>query len=546
MNRRRWSILLAPWLLSGCSSLTTQTYDPAKVTPSVPPPGIPFTLNKPQFTITHVPATATTPESYTAVPSYVPDSKQQFAVAMRPPWTASIDWTVSYDDGGSFAGTNAKVTDQSVATVTSFIKLAAAGAALLDTSKKTDAQELALIEAELEANRKAQPPRICCDDNHQLRPATAEESTSLRDHWLRMDGEMAKLAPDGQLSTFAYSSAEDRVVLRTAIRLTKVSYSSVQKLVDDATTENNRIINSPQNLDPPPVPATDMSKAAQQIKDAFGAYDLKALQAIQAAAVKARTAARNKLSLLDASRDDFARDPTIRLQTQIDAWAAEAINQIQAPPNDVLFHLAGLEGAAWEAQAITALNKRIDERTMAIRADALTGKIAGDAEAADPDLSELKYRKAAVLGLATVYEQTVALEKVPATSPDAFKKAQDALAPLVKQLADAETAIATASPAVGAEPAFVADVLQADNPQEASDPWIKKRAFGMPDYVVVVAPVSAPQPSPTAASTQPQPPPSGAPPPSAAPIPPAAGAPPPDAAPVPPAQIVPARHPGAA
>src|ERR1700760_2516926 len=94
MMRVRWLALLAPALLAGCSNLTSQTFDLRGVTPEKPPPGLLFTLNKPQFTITHTAATPTAPEAYVAVPSYVPDPRQHFAVTMTPPWTASIDWTV--------------------------------------------------------------------------------------------------------------------------------------------------------------------------------------------------------------------------------------------------------------------------------------------------------------------------------------------------------------------------------------------------------------------------------------------------------------------
>jgi hypothetical protein len=488
MRIGRLSLVLL-WPLAGCGNMSTQTLDLSTVTPkNNVVPGLPFTLNKPQFTITHTAATAGAPESYQAVPSYVADPSQYYAVTLHPALTATIDWTFGWDENGSLSTTNAKVTDQSAATLASLVKLGISIAAL-DKSQDTQPQVVSEIDARLQTDFDT-TQEIFDEAHNALRGADPEELTDLRARWARMKPQLTALAANGDLPTYIYGSEGDRIVLLTALHVQPPPFTKVQNTIDDAKAESDELAaGAAQAGAEEPIAKDDIDAAAKAVVDAYGKFDLSKLQSIEAAAIKARSQRQAVMTLQNAPAAAYTTDVTIRLQTLIASLAQEATQSLKTSPNDVLFALVDVDSSGWEAAVVAKLNKRINARVAIDRANAYATPGGGNIEANDPDLADLNRRKAAVLGLASVYDQVIALQRVPTTSPAAFKAAQDALAPLLKQLADAEAALSTPKPAPAPEPPFVADVLQAPVDVGVNPGWVSDHVKGRPVYVVVMQPI---------------------------------------------------------
>jgi hypothetical protein len=77
--------ILLPLVLAGCGTLTSKSFDITQPPSKEDIGGIPFTLNKPQFTITRVPSADGGPDVYQTKIDYVADSTQRYVIQMTPP-----------------------------------------------------------------------------------------------------------------------------------------------------------------------------------------------------------------------------------------------------------------------------------------------------------------------------------------------------------------------------------------------------------------------------------------------------------------------------
>src|SRR5438034_8283363 len=72
-------------MLAACGNLTSTGFDQAQpASRDADIGGIPFTLNKPRFTVTRVPSADGGPDVYQTKIDFIPDSAQRYVVKMSP------------------------------------------------------------------------------------------------------------------------------------------------------------------------------------------------------------------------------------------------------------------------------------------------------------------------------------------------------------------------------------------------------------------------------------------------------------------------------
>jgi hypothetical protein len=365
-----------------------------------------------------------------------------------------------------------------VPTLVSLGKLVGAVGAL-DSYLEAETTQLDKIDKALKDNFASPTPQIFDEQTRQLRSATAVELAMLESRWAELRPRFATLATENRLASFTYVDISDRILLETALRVlpTQTLPDTVQHQIKDGTDPN-------------------IKGTANQIADAFYTFDRATLTALRADTVKQRAII---FAQLRAKPTDSLTEPVNKNNTVFN-MLNKTISELNTPPRELLLDLIELSPSAWQSRMLATLNKKIQARQLAVRADEMPGSAEGavnDKESGDSDLMTLQRQKAAVLGLLPEYEQVVALRAIPPTDAK-YKDAQAALPALEKQLLDAEAALMPVKPASKPDDPVVAAFLKANGkPMDAA--WIRQQLeaqgiYGRPGYVVVLEPV-APAPS---------------------------------------------------
>lgn len=467
--------MLLPLVLVGCGNFTSKSFDISKSKLNQDIDGIPFTLNKPQFTVTRTPGASGGPDSYQVTVAYVPDSDQRYVLKMSPLWTASIDWTVSTDENGSFADTNGKAVDQTVPILTSLAKLAGAVAAA-DSYETPEDTQLIAIDTALTNNFTNPTPKIFVERTRICEVATPNDVAVLKSRWELLHPHLSILATENRMASFTYLDLTDRVLLETALCLVQPPPGTVPSTVQST-------LNDP-TLDP------SVKALAQQIKDKFLTFDRSGLVSLKADMVKQR----NLLYAQLTTKPPDSSETVLKDNAKVLKMLTQAISLTTKPPRGLLLDLTDLSISQWQSRRITELNNKIQARQFADRANAMPGpenRPVNDYEAYDQELTQLQLQKAAILGLIPAYRQIIALNAIPVSDPR-YKNAQAELPLLQKQLADAESALTPAKSMSKADDPAVAAFLTAGDKPITSE-WIvgrlgKKEVY--PYYVIVLEPVA--------------------------------------------------------
>ena len=213
-------LLLSAFAVAGCTNFRTEAIGAGnRVGDTLP--GLPFTLNKPQFVVTRTPAGLDGIDRYTLTPNYVPDPTKRFAATITPALLASVDWTLTWDEGGSLSDSVGTFSDNSAASLQSAAKLGIALAPLLDSARKTQHEKLALIDARLQADFVRVQPQIFDDRSGDLRIASPSEIAMLGRAWAALKPRLDVLARQSRLDTYAYADLAERSVFLTALYLAR-------------------------------------------------------------------------------------------------------------------------------------------------------------------------------------------------------------------------------------------------------------------------------------------------------------------------------------
>ncbi|HYD37372.1 MAG TPA: hypothetical protein VEA60_07150 [Allosphingosinicella sp.] len=120
-NHRRLHPLAAgaSILVAACSTYGGEKLgiDPVTQKP-VAPTGIPYTLVRPEYSLTSVPpAAGETKPTYTVTVTYQPDPNQQYSLRARPGFLADPDFTLNFGTGGTLSSVKTTITEQFTPTI---------------------------------------------------------------------------------------------------------------------------------------------------------------------------------------------------------------------------------------------------------------------------------------------------------------------------------------------------------------------------------------------------------------------------------------------
>ena len=433
--------------------------------------GIPFTLNKPEFTVIRTPGSNGEPDSYQLKVAYVPDPTRRYVVRLDPATFANTDWTVTLDDGGSLNDTNGKITDQSAILLSSIAKLGLSVAALSKT-EKSQVEQIGEVDTKLRENFTAANPKIFSDATGKLENATRAEVASMTKSWNAMEPELRKLAEEGRIAAFAYSEPIDRLVLETGMRLFP-------------TTTPQEITTGIANTD------LQIRSVAYQARNSLDAFEKARLEAQKADLLKQRR------NLYERQRTLADEDIDKQIKTNKEKLniVSAAIKELQASPREVLLQVVDLSHGDWQRRRLKGLNAEIENRRFADRvvASMRGANPAQDIEAKDAELQRLLEQKAAVLGRLSEYRELKELQAIPPTDPVKFNKAATAILALQKLVQDAEAGLNPAAPDVKPDEPSVAALAVIRSSDAPDSNWILNQLDAQsikirPRYVVVLHP----------------------------------------------------------
>ena len=490
-------------LLSGCGNYTSTKFDIAASKPNSDIGGIPFTLNKAQPTVARVPGSNGMPDTYSVTWTYVPDPSQRYVISLDPSWTANIDWTVTLDDSGSLGQTNGKVTDQTVAVLTSLAKLAGAAAA-------------AAI-PQIEQKRLPPPPQPQTDQSKWVkeigeilrsnfsRNLLFDEETrtcklgnvkQLADRWIVLSKLLVRLAAVNGATKFTFKDSTDRVMLETALCSSDPSIppdplktpDSIQHYLTDGDDAN-------------------LTAFALRINQLIFTFDRKGLASIKSDVIKQANILYAQSTANPYLGSDAGWAKKVAQNDLQIAMINDAIATVSSQRRGFLLDLTEISESEWEGRRISEINEEIQARQFALRANEMSpdNKVPiPDNETNDPTIKALLRQKAGILGLLPVYDQIGVLSAIP-PSDTKFKDAQSLLPSLQKQLADAEAGLTTTKASAKADDPVRAELLSVPSGStypstQNSSQWIveqlkAKNVAIRPSYVIVL------EPAPTSSST---------------------------------------------
>lgn len=515
---RKWiasSLMLG---LGGCSNFESHRF-------MLPPPGrtttlngLPFTLNRPVPTIVKTSAANGQPDSYAIVMAYAPDPAASYDVKMTPAWLAQTDFKLDYDANGSLTGVTAKVDNQTSAILTSAVKLALAVAPFLDQTKIDETQAVQQIDQAM-ATALARRPILIVDESGASRNATLAEARELTRAAPVLQSRLTAAAAAGAVATsFTVNNWAEEKLLRGALKELAAPPRAPQCAPPPPPG-----VQPPPPAPPPPGSTAVPPPPAAPLPPAVGLNGHPPAQRPVAVGDVVRSGTICDLAPADQTRfaDMLARKDIAALQAakdaaekDIDRKYAEAA--IMPPPSSgslyesqgrrgaasqyigllkgdapigLLLTVLGRDSKAWQKLTLAQLDQQIATRRFEIRAAAAQGQLAN--ENSDVRLVALVRQRAAVLGVAAIYDRRQRLERLllSQSGKGDFKAMSDEITYLDKRLADAEPAKADATPAK-ADAAEPAAFFQSQGEIVDSD-WIQTKLgkdWNRPKFVVVFDP----------------------------------------------------------
>jgi hypothetical protein len=456
-------------LMSGCSGLKVAKFSLADSKDGGVLAGVPFTMNKPQITVTKVGGANGAPNYFTMKVDYVPDFDARYTLQLDPATLASIDFSMAFDANGSLSDMTAKTTDQTATIVTSLGKLAAA----LDKSAVTEAKLVETLVARGDNISSSKTPGYFAAGADTPRAPTTAERTS----WEKLKARLRSLAKTGEVaSKFYYLDRTELEWLRSLIK--------AQPQADESIAAYALPMTAFRDNDGGAHPALFAS-----IQQAYLAFDKAALEQIKAKLVKERAAKRAAM-LINAAKYDEAFFATNERAIR---WITGAVNSL--PPELVLVHnLANMQLPEWQRRYVADLDQKILERRRLIRIPAPAQATARPAAGVGSDwddsvLKALLLQRATVLGVAYEYQRAADIQREVDSGRRVLDEARFAeLQSLNQRIIDAENAIKPAAPtAAKTEDPAVAHILPAPAGQAITPEWVKSQLNGkLPRYVVVV------------------------------------------------------------
>lgn len=442
-HRRAWTRVLPVSILvtlTGCGNLVTRPWVIANSKPGDDLGGVPFTLNSPALTVSRVPGQDGAPDVFAISTTYKPDPSRRYVLKVDPAILSSVDWTLTLDENGSLSDSNASITDNLPALITSVGKLAAAGigagartplggagaqdctppvqpvdAPPMDAIAKAASQVFSTIPAKIAAPRAEclgptlppDQPLRCWIEMHDVEAP--------KKHWASLLRSMEELDTKGRLrSAFAYESAPDRQLLVTVLRQLQATKPSIPASVRAGKSSSN----------------TTVKSKAFDIADSLATFDRRRLQAIKADAQKSVTNLYLQYSTLPESKKD------LDAHREVLAMSKDALAAI-GKPIDILLDVVDIDPREWQTRRVAHLNARLEEllqhrRVSGLADDELAKSIEGVAK-----------ERARVLDVAAEWQRRSDLQSQidDPKSPREVKALMDEIAFLDKRISDAEAAI---------------------------------------------------------------------------------------------------------
>jgi hypothetical protein len=410
--------------LTACGNLTAQRFDVATTNAAGTLKGVPFTLNKPKLTVTRTAGREGSPDIYAVKADYVPDPEQRYVLQIDPALLSSVDWTMGFDDTGTLTDTNAKLTDQTPTLLMSLAKLVVAAVAFADTSKPSEPESVAKIDATVREDLNGSAPVVWDARAGSFRRIPSNRIAAHKAAWDDLWARLKQAADYGQASSsFVYRDAMERTLLETALHLAK------QGNVPRPSDQLNEGLESPY---------PNIKASASEINDAMVTYDRKKLRLIKAATLKARA---NLYA-------QYAVDPPHERQDldtieRISAMVKDALSQIDSNASaSLLLDILDVDPTEWQRREVAEIDKEINQRRFLLRVPDGTQALPAR-EDSDRELNGLLRRRAAILGVLPEYDRRVSLRKVMTVERAAghYKAMSDEIAFLDKRLADADGSI---------------------------------------------------------------------------------------------------------
>lgn len=464
--------------LIGCSSLEGQSYTYGEKSTNGTLTGVPFTLNKPVPSVTHTVAADSGKESFQVTFNYVADSSKRYTLQIKPSMLASVDFSMTFDAGGSLTEASAKSADQTGALIATVGKLAVLAAA--DT--KSDDDDL------------LQRTIVLGDKFASKRPDAAV--------WRGVSDELKRLGSVAKIrSEYVYPTSAELTFLREFLLALRRSASTGQ--LDGVPMLPNpgakTFLDELAKFQAANPTGSD-TDFARDVAIGVAAGDIKKLKDMKSQQVAA----------LETQRTTLATNKTKDAQSRV----ANTLNRIgllkaalQAVPLEVGFvaDLAEMSLADWQKRSVQPVVKDIEAVQQLLRVAEASQQPADLQARLRTNLRQLEMRKAAILGVLPEYQRRQALtdrlaSETSAKDLKALREERDALDVAI---AAAEPAKQKPKAAVADEPSVAVYLAETSGTVLDNDGIIRLLGDDRPRYVIVVRSLEPPPPAPAAASLQP-------------------------------------------
>lgn len=462
-------------VLAGCTTLSGSTFDYENVDKSKPLTGVPFTINKPAPTIVRTPGADGLPDKYSVAYSYVADPKGSYTLQISPGLLSSVDFSMSFDIGGSLQETSAKATDQAGPLLQSLGKLALAGAALDkatgDTKADTqDSIDIQWIKVRGQKFLGDAASRIFDAASPSGRPVNPADRLAFQDAISRAEG-LAKL--NKVKKEFFYASDQEYVVLRALYALAKAEVGTSI----DTTTAETRLTSSDTT-----VPGALL---ISEVKDAVRKGNLKVINRKKAELVAALQTERAQAEAKNWTGEDKSKSILERLKF------LKEVAALFPRPLQLLSDMTDMAPAEWQRRVIADLNVQLlaaEHEHRVLQSDVVPNQTLINASKAR--ITGLQARKMSVLGVAQEHARRLEIARRLATTGESrsLKLLREERDELDGIIAAAETALKPKAKEVKADEAIMAHHFNVTTPLDSAGVIAKlenEQAGARPKYIVV-------------------------------------------------------------
>jgi hypothetical protein len=447
-------------VLVGCSSLEGQSYTYGEKGANGTLSGVPFTLNKPVPSVTHTVAADSGKEAYQVTFNYVADSSKRYTLQIKPSMLASVDFSMTFDAGGSLTEASAKAADQTGALIATVGKLAVLAAA--DT--KSEDGNLLLTTIALGDKFASRRPDVAV--------------------WRGISAEFKRLGSVAKIrGEYVYPTSSELTFLREFLLALRRSAPSGQldgvpmlpnpgvKTFVDELSKFQQANSSGSDTD-----------FARDVAVGVADGDIKKLKDLKSQQVAA----------LESQRTTLATNKTKDAQSRV----ANTLGRIsllkaalQAVPLEVGFvaDLAEMSLADWQKRSVQPVAKDIEAVQQLLRV-AEASQQPADVLRLRTTLRQLEMRKAAILGVLPEYQRRQAIADRLATEASAkdLKALREERDALDVAIAAAEPAKQKAKAAVADEPSVATYFAETGGAVLDNDGIIRLLGDDRPRYVIVV------------------------------------------------------------